>query len=124
MNEQQSDISLGRRRVVLGLTGLIGIMVTGCSFDSSTSAPTSQGTPTGAPQAVITPTPKVAQGTTLYVYQKHTIQIDDIAWSPDSTSIISVSNGIFSQVGKGTPPQTYMWDARTGESNAIVTANP
>lgn len=122
MSERQSDISLGRRRVVLGLTGLMGVMVTGCSF-GGTNTPTSQGTTTATPQMATTPTPKVTPGTTLYVYQKHTEQIDDMAWSPDSKYIISASNGIFSQVGKGTPSQVYIWDARTGEPNAIFTTN-
>lgn len=122
MSTQQDAISLGRRRVVLGLTGLIGVAVTSCSLGGTTSTPVLQKTPVGASQLAITPTPKIAPGTTLYVYQKHTIPLDDVAWSPDSTSIISVGNGVFSQMGNGIPQQSAVWDARTGESNSVSKA--
>ncbi|MGH2508589.1 MAG: hypothetical protein ACRDHZ_14490, partial [Ktedonobacteraceae bacterium] len=122
MNKQQFANLQGRRQILLGLTGLVGVMVSGCSF-GSTSTQTPQGAPTQSPGA-ITPTPEVAQGTTLYVYRKHTEQIDDIAWSPNNQYIISASNGTFSQVSEGTPAQLYMWDASTGEPNALFAANP
>lgn len=120
MTEQNAGNLQDRRQVVLGLTGALGVIVTGCSF-GSTNMSTSQGATTATSQAAITPTLTIAPGTTLYVYQKHTEQINDIAWSPDSKYIISASNGAFSQVGKGKASQVYIWNARTGESNALLT---
>lgn len=120
---ERKDVNLQeRRQVVLGLTGLLGVIVTGCSF-GNTNVPTLQGATPTTLQAAITPTPTIAPGTTLYVYRKHTRQINDIAWSPDSKYIISASNGAFSQVSQGTAAQVYIWNARTGEANAQFASN-
>lgn len=122
MNHQK-DIDLrGRRQVVLGLAGLLGTMVSGCAT-SSTGSSTTQGGETVTVQATVpatpttTPTPITIPGTTLYVYRNHTINVDDLAWSPDSKYILSISSGTFSQVPGGIPAQIYVWKARTGEPN-------
>ncbi|GHO53306.1 WD40 repeat domain-containing protein [Ktedonobacter robiniae] len=119
---RKSTFTFERRQIVLGLAGLMGAALTGCSFDG-TNTSTLQPTPGTTSQPTTTLTSKVARGTTLYVCQKHTEQVDDIAWSPDSAYIISASNGIYSQVGKGKPSQLYVWNSRTGEPNETFSIN-
>lgn len=121
MHEQQSSRSRERRQLVIGLTGVLGTMLSGCAF-GGTAIPASQVTP-GIPTQTTSPTPGTSPGTTLFVYRKHTEPVDDIAWSPDSTSLLSACNGRFDQVGHGIPSQLALWNARTGEPNPVLMTN-
>lgn len=95
MSNRQSNIFFERRRVVLGLTSLLGTVMTSCSFGSlADPTPTTPGTATAqATTPGITPTspPAPAQGTTLYVYKGHTNWVDvhshTVTWSPDGKYI-------------------------------------
>lgn len=123
MNKQQASMSQGRRRVVLGLAGLAGLAVTGCSLDSS-NAPAQSATATSSPtvaaatptRAAATPTTRPAQGTTLVTYKGHESWVSDVAWSPDSKYIISARNSF----DFFNTPAIQVWDAMTGAPAGIT----
>jgi WD40 repeat protein len=116
MSESQRDISPGRRRVILGLTGLMGVMVTGCSFGGP-------GDPTSPLQGIVTTqtqtsgiTP-IVQGTTLYTYKGHTNWVNDLAWSPDSKWIASCPACSAYDPSSTNDYSIHIWDAATGQDH-------
>lgn len=121
MSERQSDISLGRRRTVLGLTGLMGVIVTGCSFDNSSASqsPVSTATQTIMPRE--TPTP--IQGTTLFTYKGHPHWVNDIAWSPDSKWIVSYPGSSTYNPSGTNDYSIHIWEAATGKNSWIYQIN-
>jgi|GEM_PF-6024806 len=113
MYERQNTNLQGRRRVVLGLTGLMGVLVTGCSLNDSAHSPASPSQSATQRRVTATPTSKVAQGTTLYVYTEHNAPVQDLAWSPDSISIVSAA-----RPGAAQSP-IRVWNALTGAASSI-----
>ncbi|HEX4204128.1 MAG TPA: hypothetical protein VHZ51_07995 [Ktedonobacteraceae bacterium] len=56
----------------------------------------------------MTSTAVTAQGTTLYTYKGHTSRVNDLAWSPDSTFIVSEDFNTL-----------CVWDATTGQNSFV-----
>ncbi len=59
-------------------------------------------------------------GQALLTFRQHTQQVNALAWSPDSTRIVSAS-GEPSSAGKS---QVFVWDAATGKVLLTYTGNP
>ncbi len=112
MSKRKNTLSPGRRQVVLGLTSLMGIALTGCSFDNPASTSQGPATTTRTTTPGVTPTAGPDQGTTLYTYKGHSAIVNDLAWSPDSKSIASQD---FTKL--------WVWDVTTGEESFIHQTN-
>ncbi len=118
MSKQVNNVYLERRQVVLGLTGLIGVVVTGCSSNTSSTSqslvPTAtSATTSGTPQSGTSLTS--TQGTTLYVYRRHTNWVNDLAWSPDSKWIASYPASFYYNDSSINDYAVRVWDATTGQ---------
>lgn len=119
MVEQPGNTSLGRRRVILGLTGLLGAAVAGCSFNNPTiPAPQSQEPATSQVATPgVTPTPTPTQGTTLHIYKGHTNGVNDLVWSPDSKWIASYPASYYYDPSSTRDYSVRVWDAATGQDH-------
>ena len=67
---------------------------------------------TNTPPLAISSSPKVASGTTLFIYKKHTDSIHSVAWAPNGKYLASC----------GRDKTVHVWDATTG-NNVFIYKN-
>jgi WD40 repeat protein len=118
---QLPSLYIPRRKVIIGLMGLVAAAAAG---ELVACQPSSQGTSVGSPvtksstSSAMKPTLTATepQGRTLFVYREHTSFVHDVAWSPDGTRIASASDNL----GTGNAPpfeqEVRIWDPKTGKT--------
>ncbi len=106
IESQQSRGGTSRRKVLLGLAGLVGIVAVGGGITGlALSGRFSHNNPPPVPRSHLTPLPAGV----LYIYRNHTLDVYAAAWSPDGKRVVSGSADKTVQV----------WDATTG-GNALI----